>query len=174
MLAHFQSLFRKGNHDVFWENEDKIHDLRCVNEFFFLTCRLTSCIFVVDELHRSFSEILSKLTHSSRFFSFLYEWLKSTCQIIFYSTTYGDCLVVEILQLVHEISSFPEVLYKRGDLKNFSSVKNVLKKFKMFLNVLAGSLKLYEAATGSFLWKKVFLKRRTCFSEPVIHRSPGK
>ena len=29
------------------------------------------------------------------------------------------CLMVEILQLVHEISSFPEVLYKRGDLKNF-------------------------------------------------------
>ena len=27
-------------------------------------------------------------------------------------------LVVEILQYVHEISSFPEVLYKRGDLEN--------------------------------------------------------
>ena len=29
-------------------------------------------------------------------------------------------LVVEILQLVRETSSFPEVLYKRGVLKNFS------------------------------------------------------
>ena len=28
--------------------------------------------------------------------------------------------MVEILHLVHKISSFPEVLYKRGDLKNFS------------------------------------------------------
>ena len=29
-------------------------------------------------------------------------------------------LLVEILQLAHEISSFPEMLYKRGVLKNFS------------------------------------------------------
>ena len=29
-------------------------------------------------------------------------------------------LLVGILQLVHEMSSFPEVLYKRGVLKNFS------------------------------------------------------
>ena len=28
--------------------------------------------------------------------------------------------MVEILQLVHEISSFPEVHYKSGDLKSFS------------------------------------------------------
>ena len=34
--------------------------------------------------------------------------------------------MVEILQLVHEVSSFPEVLYKRGVLKNLSkfSVKH--------------------------------------------------
>ena len=140
MLPHFQSLFRKGNHDVFWENEDKIHDVICVNEFFFLTCRLTSCTFIADELHRSFSEILSKWTPSNRFFFFLSEWLKSTCQILFYSTTYGGCLVIEILQLVHEISSFPEVLYKRGDLKNFFSVKNVLKKLAKFKDVWKTSL----------------------------------
>ena len=30
--------------------------------------------------------------------------------------------MVEILQLVHEISCFPEVLYKIGDLKNFSKL----------------------------------------------------
>ena len=29
-------------------------------------------------------------------------------------------MMVEIWQLVNEISSFPEVLYKSGDLKNFS------------------------------------------------------
>ena len=28
--------------------------------------------------------------------------------------------MVEILQLTHEISSFPVMLYKRGDLKTFS------------------------------------------------------
>ena len=31
--------------------------------------------------------------------------------------------MVEILQLLHEISSFPEVLYEIGDLKNFSKLQ---------------------------------------------------
>ena len=38
------------------------------------------------------------------------------------------CLLVEILQLVHEISSFPEVLCKRGVLKNFSKYTDKRKK----------------------------------------------
>ena len=37
-------------------------------------------------------------------------------------------LQVEILQLVHEISSFSEVLYKRGVLKNFSKLTDKHKK----------------------------------------------
>ena len=37
-------------------------------------------------------------------------------------------LVVEILQLVLEISSFPEVLYKRAVLKNFSKFTDKHKK----------------------------------------------
>ena len=37
-------------------------------------------------------------------------------------------VVVEIGQLVNEISSFPEVLYKRGDLKNFSKFTDKHKK----------------------------------------------
>ena len=32
-------------------------------------------------------------------------------------------LVVKILQLVYEINSFPEVLYKISDLKNFSKLQ---------------------------------------------------
>ena len=58
---------------------------------------------------------------------------------------------VEIRQLVNEISSFPEVLYKRGDLKKFSKFtdkhkqsargvlsKDVLKIFaKLQINVFA-------------------------------------
>ena len=32
-------------------------------------------------------------------------------------------LLVKILQLVHKLSSFPEVLYKIGDLKNFSKLQ---------------------------------------------------
>ena len=37
-------------------------------------------------------------------------------------------MVVEIRQLVNEISSFPEVLFNRGDLKNFSKFIGIHKK----------------------------------------------
>ena len=37
-------------------------------------------------------------------------------------------VVVEIRQLVNERSSFPEVLYKRNDLKNFSKLTDKQKK----------------------------------------------
>ena len=37
-------------------------------------------------------------------------------------------VVVEIGQLVNEISSSPQVFYERGDLKNFSKVTNKHKK----------------------------------------------
>ena len=84
--------------------------------------------------------------------------------------------MVEILQLVHEISSFPEVLYKKGVLKNFSRFADKHKKqhtevfcHKMFLKTLqnseknvfsgdaflirlqAGNMKLSEAVTGDVL-----------------------
>ena len=85
-------------------------------------------------------------------------------------------LVVEILQLVHEISCLPEVLYKIGDLKNFSkllvntrsshpevfckkmflkilqiSQKNVFAGVSFLIKLQAGNLKLSEAATGDVL-----------------------
>ena len=104
----------------------------------------------------------------------------------FLSWTFTIHEVVEILQLLHEMSSFPEVLYKRSVLKNFSeftdkhkkqsSSGGVLSKEKMFLKILqnsqknifagvssliklqGGNLKLSEAATGDVLYNKVFLK----------------
>ena len=36
VLANFQSLFRRSDPDAFWENEGKIHERRCVKEFFFV------------------------------------------------------------------------------------------------------------------------------------------
>ena len=90
-------------------------------------------------------------------------------------------MVVEIRQLVNEISSSPEVLYKRGDLKKFTKFtdkhkqssrgvlsKDVLKIFaKLQINVFAsvsfliklqaGNLRLSEAATGlMFCIKRCF------------------
>ena len=85
-------------------------------------------------------------------------------------------LVVQILQLVHEISSFPEVLYTMGDLKKFSkfqvntrnshpevfckkiflnilqnSQKNVYAGVSFLIKLQAGNLKLSEAATADIL-----------------------
>ena len=80
-------------------------------------------------------------------------------------------MVLEIRQLVNEISSFPEVHYERGDLKNFSKFSDKHRRssgfcLNMFLKILqnsqmsifagvslliklqAGNLKLSEAATG--------------------------
>ena len=104
--------------------------------------------------------------------------------------------MVEILQFVDEISSFPEVLYKGGDLKNFSKFtdkhkkqssggvlsKRVLKILQnsqinifagvyFFIKLQGGNLKLSEAANGDILSKKVLFKRRTGISERTVHRS---
>ena len=84
--------------------------------------------------------------------------------------------MIETLQIVHEISSLPEVLNKRCYLKNFSRFteehkkqpsggvlsKDVLKHFAKFeekpfcwslflTNLQAGNLKLSETATGDVL-----------------------
>ena len=65
--------------------------------------------------------------------------------------------MVEILQLGNEISSFPEVLFKKDDLKNlqgkFAEKKSVLEF--LFNNV--GVLRIYkfieeDSDTGIFLW----------------------
>ena len=82
-------------------------------------------------------------------------------------------MVVEILQLVHEVSSFPKVLYKRGCLKNISKFTDNhrkqssgcvpsddgLKNFAKFtdkqlsrrIELQAENVKLSEAAKGDAL-----------------------
>ena len=71
-------------------------------------------------------------------------------------------LLIEILQLVHKISSFPEVLYKRGVLKNYSKftdkhktqssagarLKNVLKNFAKFTEKKSLSESLFNKDGG--------------------------
>ena len=92
---------------------------------------------------------------------------------------WNTCLlyvVIEIRQLVNETSSFPEVLYRRGDLKNFSKftdkhkkqssggllTKDFHKNFTKFTDkhlspslffnkAVGGNLELSEAATGDVL-----------------------
>ena len=100
--------------------------------------------------------------------------LKSTYEIVFNVSGYR---LVEILQLVHEISSFPEVLYKRIVLKNFSkftdkhtqnshqgmfcqnmfsknlqnSQENIFSGVFFLITLQTGNLKLSETATGDVL-----------------------
>ena len=52
VLAHFQRLFGRRNHDVSLENEAKIHEGGCVKEFFSLTCWLVSRKVIIDKLIR--------------------------------------------------------------------------------------------------------------------------
>ena len=106
-------------------------------------------------------------------FLFLYKMLEQHLW-----NSFLQYLVVEILQLVNEISSFQEVLYKRSVLKTFSKFtdkhkkqpsRGVLSKEKIFLKILqnsqknisagvsllmklqAGNLKLSEVATRDVL-----------------------
>ena len=65
--------------------------------------------------------------------------------------------MVEILQLAHEISSFQEVLYERGDLNKFSKFTDKHKK----------------QSAGSVLLKDVLknfakFKRKTSFPESLF------
>ena len=98
--------------------------------------------------------------------------------------------MVEILWLVHEISSFSEVLYKIGDLKNFSklqvntrsshpkvlckkvlikvlqnSQENLFAGVPFLIKLQARNLKMSEASTGDVLLKKGVLKKaHWCFT----------
>ena len=56
---------------------------------------------------------------SNDYFSFLYKILKK--QLL---NRFLQYLLVEIMRLVREISSFPEVLYKTDVLKNLSEFKD--------------------------------------------------
>ena len=61
--------------------------------------------------------------------------------------------MVEILQLVHEIDSFPEVLYKRSILKKFSKFSNKHKKQSFGVVMSKDVLKNFV----KFTQKKTFL-----------------
>ena len=109
-------------------------------------------------------------------------------------------LVVEIQQLVLEIRSFPEVLYKRGYLNNFSKFtvthkkqssesvlsKDVLKNFAKFKEKHRRWSLFFNKVAG---WKPknvrinhwrcsvkegCLLKNAAGVSEPAVHRSSTK
>ena len=164
--------------------------VQCMKEdvwksFFSLTCWLASRNFIIDKLlQKWFSGILSTWAPSNSYFFFLYK--------MFEKHMWNTCLlyvVVEVWQLVNEISSFPEVLCERGDLKNFSKftdkhktqssggvlTKDVLKNFAKFTDKHLCPSLFFNKAVGwkpetvrSSHWrcsvrKGVFKKERWCF-----------
>ena len=68
-------------------------------------------------------------------------------------------LVVEILQLVHEISSFPEVLHKRGALKNFSKFTDKHKKQSSGGVLSKDVLKNFAKFTDKRLCRSLFFNK---------------
>ena len=68
-------------------------------------------------------------------------------------------LVVEILQLAHRISSFPDVLYKGGDLKNFSKFTDKRKKLPSGGVLSKDFLKNFAKSTEKHLCRSLFFNK---------------
>ena len=107
---------------------------------------------ILQNFHICISVSLSK-TPSNSYVLFLFKVLdKHLWNTLLY-------LVVEILQLVHEIRSFPDVLYKRGDLKNFSRSTDKHNKQSPWGVLSKDVLKNFAKFTGKHLcWSLLFNK----------------
>ena len=80
-------------------------------------------------------------------------------------------MVVEIRQLVNEISSFPEVLYKKGDLKNFLKFTDKHKK-QSFGGVLTKDvLKHFAKFTDKRLCPSLFFNKAAGWKPETIRSS---
>ena len=77
-------------------------------------------------------------------------------------------MAVEILQLVNKISSLPEVLYKRGDLKNFSKFTDKHKKQSSGGVLTKDVLKNFAKLTEKHLCPSLFFNKAAgCKPETV-------
>ena len=81
--------------------------------------------------------------------------------------------MVEILQLLHEISSFPEVLDKRSVLKNFSKFTNKHKKQSPggVLSKEEDILKMFAKLTKKQLCRSLFFNRDAGWKPETVRRS---
>ena len=167
MLAHFQSLFERSNRDAFWENESKIHEGRCVKEFFHKLAgeHLATSLqinFFTDNL-----QVLQycKWTPSKGYFSFFYKMPESTCEM------YVLYVLVEILQLVHEISSSSGFTYKRAILKNFSNFTDKHDK-KSSAGILSKNVfKNFAKLRERYLRRNLFFNKVTGWKPKTIRSS---
>ena len=116
-----------------------------------------SPIFVADTeiiSRHDFVAPLSKWTLSNGYCSLLYKMLENHLW-----NSFSLYLLVEILQLAHEISGFSEVLYKRDALENFLKFTEKLKK-KSFGGVLSKDvLKNFAKFTEKHLCGNLFFNK---------------
>ena len=61
VLKQFQSLFRRSNRDVFWENEGKMHKRLCVKEVFFKKLQAVILILIKRTPSNGFLLFLCKM-----------------------------------------------------------------------------------------------------------------
>ena len=79
--------------------------------------------------------------------------------------------MVKIQQLVIEISSFPKVLYKRGDLKNFSKFTDKQKKQSTRGVLRNNVLKNFAIFTDKHLSQSVFFNKATVWKPETVRSS---
>ena len=80
-------------------------------------------------------------------------------------------MVDEIWQLVNEISSFPEVLYKRDDLKNFSKFTDKQKKQSTGGVLTKDVLKNFAEFTDKRLCPSLFVNKAAGWKPESVRSS---
>ena len=162
MLGHFQSLF--GSNCVYSEKMKAKYIKMDVWKFF---CKLAGWHLATSLQINLFTGNFKGFWVNERLrMATSRECLKSICEAVFF-----PYLVVEIRQLVHEISSFPkvfwktsqksqintrsshpEVFYQKLFLINLQSLqKNIFAGVCFLIKMQAGNLTLSEATTGDVL-----------------------
>ena len=79
-------------------------------------------------------------------------------------------MLIKILQLLHEISSFSEVLYNRGALTNFSKFTDELKK-QSSGGVLSKDLKNFAKFAEQHLCQNLFLNKIAGWKPETVRSS---
>ena len=93
------------------------------------------------------------------YFSFLYKMLEKIVCEKHLRNCFLLHLVVETVQHVHEISSFPQVLYKEGVLKNFSKFTDKHKKQSSRSVLSKDILKNFAKFTLKHFFRSLFLNK---------------
>ena len=83
-------------------------------------------------------------------------------------------LLVEPLQLVHEISSFSEVLYKRDVLKNFFEFPDKLKNQSSGSVLSKDVLKNFAKFTEKYLCVNLLFNKVTSWKPETVRKSHWK